>query len=139
MYFVCFTQIFQKFDSKFVLCRNRKWELSIDGLIISVTLLTFGVRKRREFFVKWAKKCTLSALLNFVFLFENHGSGFVTYKAIILFFQLKFEWQFVFEISFLKNFSTFSINSFEWPLVLWSIQKFLHTKIFDKFIHLPLE
>ena len=46
-------------------CHNRKLELSIDGLIISVPLLTFGVQKRQNFVVKWVKKCTLSALLNF--------------------------------------------------------------------------
>ena len=34
-----------KSDSKFFLCQNRKLELSIDGLIISVPFLTFGVRK----------------------------------------------------------------------------------------------
>ena len=45
-------------------CQNRKSELSIDGLIISVPFLTFGVRKRQKFFVKWVKKCDLSALLN---------------------------------------------------------------------------
>ena len=50
--FVCFRQNFQKFISKFFLCQNRKSELSIDGLIISVPLLTFGVRKRQKFFVK---------------------------------------------------------------------------------------
>jgi len=49
-------------------CQNRKSELSIDGLIISVPFLTFGVRKRQKFFVKWVKKCTLSALLNFASL-----------------------------------------------------------------------
>ena len=38
-------------------------------MIISVPLLTFGVRKWKIFFVKWVKKCTLSALLNFASLF----------------------------------------------------------------------
>ena len=62
---VCFRQNLQKSNSKFFLCQNRKSEFSIDGLIISVTLLTFGVQK---FLVKWVKKCTLSALLNFTSL-----------------------------------------------------------------------
>ena len=57
---------FQKSDSKFL--QNRKSELSIDGLIISMTPLTFGVTKRQKFFVKWVKKCDLSALLNFASL-----------------------------------------------------------------------
>ena len=39
------------FDKMF-LCQNRKSELSIDGLIISLPLLTFGVRKRQKCFVK---------------------------------------------------------------------------------------
>jgi hypothetical protein len=51
--FVCFRQNFQKFNSKCFFCaKNRKSELSIDGLIIYVLLLTFGVRKRQKFFVK---------------------------------------------------------------------------------------
>ena len=48
--------------------QNRKSELSIGGLIISVQLLTFDVRKRQKCFVKWVKKCTLSTLLNFASL-----------------------------------------------------------------------
>ena len=35
-----------------LLCQNRKSELSIDGLIISVPLFTFDVRKQQKFFVK---------------------------------------------------------------------------------------
>ena len=68
MYFVCFPQNFQKSNSKFFFCQNRKSELSIDGLIISVPLLTFGVRKRQKCFVKWVKKPDLSALLKFASL-----------------------------------------------------------------------
>ena len=59
---------FSKLKLKIFLCQNRKSELSIDGLIISVPLLTFSVRKRQKFFVKWVKNCTLSALLNFASL-----------------------------------------------------------------------
>jgi hypothetical protein len=40
-------------------------------LIIYVLLLTFGVRKRQKFFVKWVKNCTLSAFLNFASLFSK--------------------------------------------------------------------
>ena len=40
MYFVCFPQNVQKLDSKLFSCQNRKSELSIDGSIISVPLLT---------------------------------------------------------------------------------------------------
>jgi hypothetical protein len=47
-----FDKIFKNPTPKFFLCQNRKPELSIDGLIISVPLLTFGVRNRQKFFVK---------------------------------------------------------------------------------------
>ena len=43
---------FSKIRLQIFSCQNRKSELSIDGLIISVPLLTFGVRKRQKFFVK---------------------------------------------------------------------------------------
>ena len=46
MYFVCFPQNFHKSDSKFFYVKKKKSELSIDGLIISVPLLTSGVRKQ---------------------------------------------------------------------------------------------
>ena len=61
---------FSKIQLQIFSWQNRKSELSIDGLIISVPLLTFGVGKREKFSVKWVKKCTLSALLNFASLFE---------------------------------------------------------------------
>ena len=48
---------FWKIQLKMFLWQNRKSQLSIDGLIISVPLLTFGVRKRQKLFVKWVKKC----------------------------------------------------------------------------------
>ena len=37
-----FDKIFKNPTQKFFLCQNRKSELLIDGLIIPVTLLTFG-------------------------------------------------------------------------------------------------
>ena len=84
MYFVCFPQNFQKPDSKFFLCQKRKSELLIDGLIISVQLLTFSVRKRQKFFVKWVKKCTLSALLNFASKYRNFDHNCVKVWSIKL-------------------------------------------------------
>ena len=47
-----FDKIFKNPTHKFFLCQNRKSELSIDWLIISVPLLTYGVRKRQKFYVK---------------------------------------------------------------------------------------
>ena len=70
-----FDKLFKNSTQNF-LCQNRKSELSIDGLIISLALLTFGVRKLQKFFVKWVKKCTLSALLNFVSLFSEKIKSF---------------------------------------------------------------
>ena len=55
MYFVCCPQNFQKCNSKFFYVKINS-ELSIDGLIISVPLLTFGVRKRQKFFCKISQK-----------------------------------------------------------------------------------
>ena len=46
-----FDKIFKNPTQNFFTCQNRKSELSIDGLIISVPLLTFGVRKRQKFFL----------------------------------------------------------------------------------------
>jgi hypothetical protein len=46
-----FDKLFKNSTQNF-LCQNRKSELSIDGLIISLALLTFGVRKLQKFFVK---------------------------------------------------------------------------------------
>ena len=51
-----FDKKFQKSNSKCFLCQNRKSELSIDGLIISVPLLTFGVRKVEKVFCKMSQK-----------------------------------------------------------------------------------
>ena len=79
MYFVCFSQNFQKSDSKFFLSQNRKSEqLSINGLIISVPLFTFGVRKRQKFFVKWVKKCTLRPEHPFEFCLSMYS-----YKTLV--------------------------------------------------------
>ena len=47
-----FDKILKNPTPNIFLCQNRNSELSIDGLIISVTFLTFGVRKRQKFFVK---------------------------------------------------------------------------------------
>ena len=66
--FVCFPQNFQKMHSKLFWCQNRKSELSIDGLIISESLWSFGGRKRQNKFKKITKNCNLSAILNFRFL-----------------------------------------------------------------------
>jgi len=44
--------------------QNRKLKVLIDWLIISVTLLTFGLKKEtKKVFVKPVKKCTLSVPL----------------------------------------------------------------------------
>ena len=51
-----FDKIFKNTTQKFVSCQNRLSQLSIDGLIISVPLLTFGVRKRQKFFYKMGQK-----------------------------------------------------------------------------------
>ena len=45
-----------KSDSKSFLCQNRKSELLIDGLFISITLLTLDVRKRQNVFCKMIQK-----------------------------------------------------------------------------------
>ena len=45
-------EIFKTPTLNFYYDKIEKSELSIDGLIISVQLLTFGVRKRQKFFVK---------------------------------------------------------------------------------------
>ena len=45
-----FDKIFKNLTQKFFWCQNRKSELSIDGLVISVPLFTFGVKKRQKFF-----------------------------------------------------------------------------------------
>ena len=54
--YMCFRQNFQKSKSQFFLCQNRKSELSIDGLIIFVPLLTFGLRKTAKGFCKMSPK-----------------------------------------------------------------------------------
>ena len=46
-------------------CRNRKSELSTDGMIISVPLLTFDVRKRQTFFCKMSQKVYSERLFEF--------------------------------------------------------------------------
>ena len=80
-------------------CQNRKSELSIDGLIISVPLLTFGVRKRKNFVVKSVKKCTLRALLNFASLlyvlfyyFQNLLIFYLFVKTFLYFENLIKSW-----------------------------------------------
>ena len=60
----------------------------LDGLIISVPLLTFSVRKQKKFFVKWVKKCT-SAHLNFASLFTS-GKICIFKKQIFL---PNFDWK----------------------------------------------
>ena len=63
---VClFSTKFSKTRLQIFSCQNKKSELSIDGLVISVPVLTFGVRKRQKFFVKWVKKCTLGGFFKF--------------------------------------------------------------------------
>ena len=73
-----FDKIFKNPTQNFFYVKNRKSEFSIDGWIISVPLLTFGVKKRQKFFVKWVKKCTLSALLNFASLNPIHFCNICT-------------------------------------------------------------
>ena len=51
-----FDKIFKNPTQNCFLCQNKKSELSIDGLIISVTLLTFVVRKRAKVFCKMSQK-----------------------------------------------------------------------------------
>ena len=55
-------------------CHNRKWELLIDGLILSGSLQTFDVRKCQNKFCKLSQNCNLSALLNFTSLYIMQSS-----------------------------------------------------------------
>ena len=63
---VClFSTKFSKLQLKIFLCQNRKSELSIDGVIISVPLLTFGVRKWQKLFCKMSQKVHPERLFEF--------------------------------------------------------------------------
>ena len=80
---VClFSTNFQKLDEKSFSCQNRKSDLSIDGLITSVSLQSFDDRKRQNKFWKLSQNCNLSALLNFtslIFYFPTKWANFMKF------------------------------------------------------------
>ena len=69
-------KIFKNPTQKFFSCQNRKSGLSIDGLIISVPFLTFGVRKRQKFFVKVYPERPFEFCLSICFMFRIDCSFF---------------------------------------------------------------
>ena len=72
-------KLFKNRTQKVFHAKNRKSELSIDGLIISRSRQSFDVRKRQNKFCKIIQNCNLSTLLNFISLYIMQGSFTTTF------------------------------------------------------------